>query len=118
MQTTQLIKRSLSYYWRADLAGALLVGDSVRASLRDLFVQRLGNTDHVISAQSFFREQLAADIQNHDQFTTGGFAAACPLIALQGAVTHQPSKRVGSAVHVYGVDERFWKFHSRPDGAP
>ena len=35
----------------AVLAGALLVGDSVRASLRDLFQQRLGNTDQVILAQ-------------------------------------------------------------------
>src|ERR1700704_6235542 len=95
MRTGQLLKRNLSYYWRTNLAvvfgvatavavlaGALLVGDSVRASLRDLFVQRLGNTDHVITAQGFFREQLAADVQNHDQFVLGGFNATCPLIAV------------------------------------
>ena len=131
MQTTQLIKRNLSYYWHTNLAvvfgvatavavlaGALLVGDSVRASLRDLFLQRLGNTDHVITAQGFFRDQLASDIQNHQQFASGGFASACPLIALEATVTHEPSKRVGSGVRIYGVDERFWRFHSRPDAAP
>src|SRR2546425_12596782 len=65
MQTVQLIKRNLSYYWRtnlavvfgvatavAGLAGAVLVGDSVRASLRDLFLQRLGYTDSVEDRKS------------------------------------------------------------------
>jgi ABC-type lipoprotein release transport system permease subunit len=131
MQTTQLIKRSLSYYWRTNLAvvfgvaaavavlaGALLVGDSVRASLRDLFVQRLGNTDSVITAQGFFLEQLAADIQNHEQFAREGFAAACPLVALDGTITHEANRRVGSGIRVYGVDGRFWKFHSRADASP
>lgn len=131
MRTTQLIKRNLSYYWRTNLAvvfgvatavavlaGALLVGDSVRASLRDLVVQRLGNTDYVIAAPGFFREQLAADIQSHEHFATGGLAVACPLIALDGTITHEASKRVGSGIRVYGVDERFWKFHRRADASP
>ncbi len=60
MTTFQLVKRNLRFYWRTNLAvilgvatavavlaGALLVGDSVRASLRDLFLQRLGNTSYV-----------------------------------------------------------------------
>lgn len=124
MQTFQLLRRSLTYYWRTNLvvvfgvatavavlSGALLVGDSVRASLRDLFVQRLGQTDQVITSTGFFRDQLASDIQNDSQFAAAGFAAACPLIALQGTVTHEPSKRIASGIKVYGVDERFWKFH-------
>src|SRR6202171_6805642 len=111
MRTAQLIKRSLAYYWRTNLAvlfgvatavavlaGALLVGDSVRASLRDLVMQRLGNTDHVITAQGFFREQLAADIENHERFASGGFAAVCPLIALDATITHEASQRVGAGV--------------------
>ena len=49
------MRRSLSYFWRIQLAvlfgaavatavltGALLVGDSVRGSLRDLTLDRLG----------------------------------------------------------------------------
>jgi putative ABC transport system permease protein len=71
-----LILRGLTYYWRthlavvfgvatavAVLAGALLVGDSVRGSLRDLVVGRLGKTDYVVTSTGFFREQLAADLQ-------------------------------------------------------
>ncbi len=54
MRTTQLLRQTLLHYWRTNLAvvfgvatavavlaGALLVGDSVRASLRDLALQRL-----------------------------------------------------------------------------
>src|SRR6185436_3380022 len=104
MQTAQLIKRSLSYYWRTNLAvvlgvatavavlaGALLVGDSVRASLRDLFLQRLGNTASVITSTGFFRDQLAADIQHDPRFATGGFNAVCPLISIEGTITNQAS---------------------------
>ncbi len=125
MRTGQLLKRNLSYYWRTNLAviagvaiavavlaGALLVGDSVRASLRDLFVGRLGNTDRAITATGFFREQLAAGIRNHQSFENSGFADTCPLIAIEGTVTHEASGRLASEVRVYGVDEKFWAFHS------
>ncbi len=114
MQTTRLIKRSLAYYWQTNLvvvlgvaiavsvlAGALLIGESVRGSLRDLSSRRLGKTDDVISAPTFFREQLAADV--------GG--VTCPLIALEGVVVHEPSKRRAGGVKVYGVDDRFWQFN-------
>ena len=124
MKPFQLLSQNLTYYWRTNLvvvvgvatavavlSGALLVGDSVRASLRDLVVQRLGQTDHVITSTGFFRDQLANDIQSDTQFAAAGFAATCPLIALQGTVTHEPSKRIASSIKVYGVDERFWKFH-------
>src|ERR1700704_6475550 len=86
MRTGQLLKRSLKYYWRTNLAvllgvatavavlaGALLVGDSVRASLRDLFLQRLGKTDYVISAAELFREQLAGELQNNSDFRASGY---------------------------------------------
>lgn len=126
MRTARLVKQSLQYHWRTNLAvmigvatavavlaGALLVGDSVRASLRDLFLQRLGKTDHVISTAEFFREQLSRDIQSHKQFVSEGFQAACPLIELEGNVTHGTSGRRAGGVRVYGVDERFWQFHGQ-----
>ena len=131
MRTFQLLKRSLLHYWRTNLAvvlgvatavavlaGALLVGDSVRASLRDLVVQRLGQTDLVITSSGFFRDRLAGDIQSDAQFAAAGFAAVCPLIAIEGTITHEPSKRVGSAIKVYGVDDRFMSFHHLQQQAP
>ncbi len=131
MKTSTLLKRNLRYYWRTNVAvilgvatavavlsGALLVGDSVRSSLRDLFLQRLGNTDYVIAAPGFFRQQLAADIQNNSHFVAGGFSSAVSLIALEGTITDERSGKVGSEIRVYGVDEKFWAFHQRQQQTP
>lgn len=133
MRARILLKRNLAYYWRTNLAvifgvaiavavlvGALLVGESVRASLRDIFLLRLGRADHVIStaAAAFFREQLAVEIQSHEQFAASEFKGVCPMIVLGGSVTHEESGRRGAGIQVYGVDERFWKFHEREITAP
>ena len=59
--------------------GALLVGQSVRASLRDLLVQRLGATDVVVASDRFFREDLA-----------GAFAAADRRRARRRAARSSP----------------------------
>jgi ABC-type lipoprotein release transport system permease subunit len=131
MRKALLLKRNLAYFWRTNLAvifgvatavavlvGAMLVGDSVRASLRELFLLRLGRADHVISATTFFREQLAAEIESHEQFAWGGFDGVCPLVVLRGTVTHERGGQRGAGVQVYGVDERFWKFHERAGVAP
>jgi putative ABC transport system permease protein len=124
MQTTRLLKRSLAYYWQTNLvvvlgvaiavsvlAGALLIGESVRGSLRDLSSSRLGKTDDVISSAGFFRKQLAIDLMQPRQFVADGIGVTCPLIALEGVVVHEPSKRRAGQVKVYGIDERFWRFN-------
>ncbi len=123
MRTSTLINNGLKHYWRTNLAvilgvatavavlaGALLVGDSVRASLRDLALARLGQTDFVVTSSGFFREQLADDLQSHDQFVAN-FDGACPIIALEGVVTRDENNARAGGAQVYGVDERFWKFH-------
>ena len=128
METRQLLKRNLLYYWQTNLAvvagvaiavavlaGALLVGDSVRASLRELFIGRLGNADYVITGTSFFRDQLATDIKNHQRFSGEGFSTTSALIALQGTITHEATNRIVSAVNVYAVDDTFWAFHGYPN---
>ena len=40
------------------LAGALLVGDSVRGSLEDLTLERLGAIDFALVGSSYFRQEL------------------------------------------------------------
>ena len=72
----------------AVLAGALLVGASVRESLRQIALGRLGNTGAIVSSPTFFRTALADDlIAKHPALK------AAPLIAVGGAVSHQESKR-------------------------
>jgi ABC-type lipoprotein release transport system permease subunit len=119
MRISTLLARNLAWYWRTNLAvllgvatgaavlgGALLVGDSVRTSLRDLVLARLGNADYVVSRNGFFREDLAAPL-----------GSACPMIAIDGMVAHESSGRRALHVQIYGVDQRFWKFQAEP-GAP
>jgi len=111
-----LLRRGLAHYWRthvavvagvviavAVLGGALLVGSSVRASLRRIALQRLGNTSSAITSAILFREQLAASIPG-----------SAPMISLEGLVIHPGSRRRAGQVLVYGVDERFWRFHGVP----
>jgi len=118
MSINVLILRSVTYHWRTNVAvalgvaaavavlgGALLVGDSVRGSLRDLVLSRLGRTGQVVSSMGYFRDALAADM------TTHGAGSAVPLIATRAFVTHEPSDRRAAGVLVYGVDDRFWRFH-------
>jgi len=123
MRARDLILRGLTYYWRTNLAvvagvatavavlaGALLVGDSVRGSLRDFVVQRLGRTDQVIVAAGFFREVLVEELRSSREFTST-FSGAAPLIVVPGFATGQESGRRAGQVRVYGVDDRFWQFH-------
>ena len=118
-----LLRRGLTYYWRTNLAviagvavavsvlaGAFLVGTSVRASLRDLALLRLGHVDHVVTAGLFFREALADEILTSGALE-GTATAAVPMIALEGFATHQETGSRAGDIQVYGVDERFWAFH-------
>ena len=119
----RLVIRGLTYHWRTNLAvvagvatavavlaGALLVGDSVRGSLRDLVLHRLGRTDHLVVSTGFFREQLASDLEANPAFASA-FTGVAPLVVVQGFVSDQESGRRASQVRVYGVDDRFWRFH-------
>ena len=127
MTANRLALRSLTYYWRTNLAvvlgvatavsvlaGALLVGDSVRGSLRDLVLQRLGRTDVVVASASFFREQLADAVRANPSFEPT-FDEVAPVIVAQGLLTAQESGRRVGQLRVYGVDDRFWRFHGVAD---
>ncbi len=126
MTTIRLALRSLTFHWRSNaavalgvmaatavLTGALVVGDSVRGSLRHLIVDRLGRIDAVLVAPRFFREKLAdevaasPDIQRH-------YAGALPAILLEGSVesvSDRPRHRAGG-VTVLGVPAEFWQLGS------
>ena len=123
MTSSRLVWRSVRHHWRTNLAvvlgvaaavsvlsGALLVGNSVRGSLRDLAIGRLGRAEYAISSAGFFRDALARDL--HGASST---INTVPLIAATGFVTHEASGRRAGSVAVYGIDQRFWTFHGLPD---
>ncbi|MDA0832969.1 MAG: ABC transporter permease [Planctomycetota bacterium] len=115
---------SLSFYWRTHLAlclgvivgtavlsGALIVGDSVRHSLQNLTLERLGDIDHALISQRFFKEDLAEQLSKVPD-VAANFSVIAPVLSMQGGLTSGEAdhrRRVGQ-VSVWGVDERFWKF--------
>jgi ABC-type lipoprotein release transport system permease subunit len=115
MMFRQLLFRNLLYHWRGNLAlllavavgtavltGALLVGDSLRGSLRDLARDQFGWVDNALVAGRFFRQDLASELRANQ---------ISPAIFLQGTAssgsgtTEKGSRR---SVLILGVDDRFW----------
>jgi putative ABC transport system permease protein len=116
-----LALRGLRYYWRTNLAviagvtvavsvlaGALVVGSSVKASLRELAVSRLGKADHLVASTGFFRTALAAEVAK------GVAAPAAGFIALDGLAADGTNTRRAANVAIYGVDDSFFAFHGVP----
>ena len=118
------MRRSLIHFWQIHLAvllgaavatavltGALLVGDSVRGSLRDLTLDRLGDIDHVMLSDRFFRETLAADLATSPE-TDDGYDRVVPAMLLSGSAVNATTKTRASRVQIQGIDERFHRFWS------
>ena len=114
----------LRHYWRTNLAviagvatavavlaGALLVGDSVRGSLRDLVLaaarpdRSRGRVDRLLPRGARRRSAAATRASRRPS------AASRRSSSCRALVTEQGSGRRASRVQVYGVDDRFWQFH-------
>ncbi|MSQ95812.1 MAG: FtsX-like permease family protein [Gemmataceae bacterium] len=119
MSFLRLLVRNLFYHWRGNLAiflgivlgsavltGALLVGDSLRGSLKSLTFEQLGWIEEAMVPGRFFRDTLVTDISADRR------AAA---LLLQGSATHE-KLRVGK-VTVLGIDAAFWATGQVPEGA-
>ena len=94
----------------AVLVGALLLGDSVRFTLGDLAMLRLGRTELALGGgDRFFRAALA------DSLASDLGADAAPVLALQG-LAGLPDRTERLGVQVLGVDDRFWRLAPDPVG--
>ncbi|WP_395091699.1 FtsX-like permease family protein [Armatimonas sp.] len=86
----------------AILTGALAVGDSVRYSLTQQALARIGRIEHALyNPGRFFRTEL-----------TGELGVAVPTsasILLRGAAANSEGTARAGRVQVVGVDEAFWK---------
>ena len=92
----------------AVLTGALLVGDSMRGSLKDLVLERLGLIDQVLIGERFFRTEMANEVAAAEGFDKQ-FTAALPVILLQTTLENPDSQRRAAAVTTIGGDEHFWQ---------
>ena len=120
------MRPSLIHFWRIHLAvllgaavamsvltGALLVGDSVRGSLRDLTLDRLGRIDYALVSDRFFREELATDLSGDPGFGEQ-FEGAVPEILLSGTAVDARAKSRASGVQIQGIDQRFTALWESP----
>lgn len=128
MNARRLVWESLRFHWRVNLAvalgvmagtavltGALLVGDSVRGSLRDLTYNRLGAIDEALVAPAFFRSELASELAAQQPFQQS-FDAALPAIFARAGLSYQaPSAGDHAAATMYSgtvsviaAEEGFW----------
>jgi ABC-type antimicrobial peptide transport system permease subunit len=121
MTPTTLLRRNLWHYRRTHLAvlagcvvgtavlgGALLVGDSVRGSLRDMTLRRLGGVHSAVQSPRFVRAELAAALPD-----------SVGAVQVRGSVVRVDDQgktlsRVGR-VQVFGADAGFWAITGSPD---
>src|SRR4051794_187784 len=98
MTRWRLLLHNLAYHWRGNsavglgvavsaavLTGALLVGDALRGSLRDLTLQRLGWVDQALVAGRFFHEGAGRDFPD---------ARTTPALVLRGTAQVPDAPRV------------------------
>ena len=101
--------RTAKHYWQIHLivalctavatgvlAGALIVGDSMRGSLRNITLERLGTIQHALIADHFFEPNIL-NRQNMVQ-----------AILLNGTVVAAETDTRASKVNLYGVDHIFF----------
>ena len=95
----------------AVLIGALVVGDSVRFSLRQQALNRLGGVRlALVQHDRFFRDALADELQLAEGITVA------PVLHLQSSAMAggKGQTRRAPSVQLLGVDDRFWKI-ARPN---
>lgn len=115
-----LIQRSLLHHWRSNVAialgvaaatavlsGALMVGDSMRGSLRALTLDRLAKVDQLVVSDGFFREELADDLNEID-VVNDHYDQVVPVIFFPGGtVQKEMGQGRSSNVTVIGARQDF-----------
>ena len=121
MSSWRFVLSSLLYHWRmnvavglgvavgtAVLAGALVVGDSVRGSLRHLTLDRLGRVDEALMGERMFDAALVTELQASPEFTAA-FDSALQAILLEGSVAQPDTGARASRVNLLGCTDNFFK---------
>lgn len=126
MTFKDLLFRSLRYHARAHLGvvlgatvgsaaliGALLVGDSVKASLRGMALERLGKVEAALASNDrLFRDSLAGELQAALDVPVMG------VLQVPGTAVRADGAARANAVQVLGVEQDFWELATRRAAAP
>ncbi len=135
MSLFQIVVSSFRHHWRVNLSvalgvaaatavltGALIIGDSVRGSLRHLVLDRLAKIDQLLVIDRFFRQELATELAGNLEYDEQALVVPAILFPAATVQSEGPNgKRMAAGVFVIGSDESFWQLESkqqRPSKAP
>ena len=125
--TGQFLRRSLRHHARSHIAvaigvivaamvigGALIVGDSIRDSLRRLTFLRLSGVDFAVVSPRFFREESVATLRQQPGFEDS-FRREAPALVFPASLErrtngdgdHQKTRAGGATL--YGCDDRLFQ---------
>ncbi|MDB5318489.1 MAG: hypothetical protein JWN40_120, partial [Phycisphaerales bacterium] len=115
----KLLIRNLRYFRAANLAavagmavatavltGALMVGDSVRGSLRDLAERRLGFVDHALVSPRFLDQKLADRLAESAGFRER-FESVTSGVTLRGGAAHVDGNTRVAGVQITALSDRY-----------
>ncbi|MBM4001617.1 MAG: FtsX-like permease family protein [Planctomycetes bacterium] len=124
-----LIRKSLMHYGRshavvglgvatatAVITGALLVGDSVRGSLRHMALDRLGRIEDVLLTDKFFGVALARRLNGSKEADGSTTQAVAAIVLPSASMEHAGASgmRRASGVLAIGCESDFWSLDARP----
>lgn len=125
----QFLRRSLRHHWRSHVAvmlgvivaamvmsGALIVGDSVRNSLRMLTHLRLNAVDFAVVSHRFFREDSATALKDQPEFADH-FSRLAPALVFPASLERRAAedgssvrvKTRAAGITIYGCDDRLFE---------
>lgn len=91
----------------AVIGGSLIVGDSVRGSLRQMTLSRLGGISHALNSPLFFREALAKDLAAREHAAP----ITAPALLLNGSVERRDTTGTlhrATGVSLVGIAAEHW----------
>jgi putative ABC transport system permease protein len=126
MNSLSLIISSLLHHWRSHVAvllgvaagtavitGALIVGESVRESLKQMSLDRLGDVDFALHSSRFISEATARSLKDTPDFDKQ-FDKVAPALLMEGSLVREQDDgtvldRAGG-INIVAIDEAFTDF--------
>ena len=133
MTTRRLLLDSIRHYWRTHLGvilgsalaalvltGALMVGDSVKATLRAQAEARVGKIGEALLCGERF-VPWSHEVEKRPSVVARTFAPgpdAAGVLMLSGTAARSDGKARANKVQIVGVDDAFWKLSPSANAVP
>lgn len=133
MNARRLVAQSIRHYWRTHLGvilgsalaalvliGALMVGDSVKATLRAQAEARVGKIGEALLCGERF-VPWPREVEKRPSVVARTFAPgpdAAGVLMLSGTAARSDGKALANKVQMVGVDDAFWKLSPSANAVP